>query len=171
MPLLSRPLLLYDVRDVEALCTSIVQRSRLSLDHHDREDLTAYLIATCWELSLRYEPGRTSFSTWATTTLRLRVIDWNRARNGRTRWQFSGHTYERERPRLVPLDAELVDTLPTGTGDPALDSDPDLGGILDAGDRQEARDYLALGLELPTSHWVSSCLDELRDELERRSPG
>jgi DNA-directed RNA polymerase specialized sigma24 family protein len=95
MPLLSRPLPLFDVRDVEALCTGIVRHSRLPLDHHDREDLTAYLIATCWELSLRYEPGRTSFSTWATTTLKLRVIDWNRKRNGRTRWQFSGHTYER----------------------------------------------------------------------------
>jgi DNA-directed RNA polymerase specialized sigma24 family protein len=149
MPLLSRPLPLFDVRDVEALCTGIVQRSRLTLDHHDREDLTAYLIATCWELSLRYEPGQTSFSTWATTTLKLRVIDWNRKRNGRTRWQFSGHTYERERPRLVPLDAELVDTLPARAGDPALDSETALGGILDAGDSQEARDYLALGLEPP----------------------
>jgi DNA-directed RNA polymerase specialized sigma24 family protein len=149
MPLLSRPLPLYDVRDVEALCTSIVQRSRLSLDHHDREDLTAYLIVACWELSLRYEPGPTSFSTWATTTLRLRTIDWNRKRNGRTRWQFSGHTYEREQPRLVALDSELAGALPARAGDPALDSDPDLGGILDAGDRQEARDYLALGLEPP----------------------
>jgi DNA-directed RNA polymerase specialized sigma24 family protein len=129
MSLLSRPLPLFDVRDVEALCTSIVQRNRLSLDHRDREDLIAYLIATCWELSLRYEPGRTSFSTWAGNTLRLRVFDWNRARNGRTRWQFSGHVYERERPLLVPLDAELVDTLPAGAGDPALDSDPDLGGF------------------------------------------
>jgi DNA-directed RNA polymerase specialized sigma24 family protein len=149
MSLLSRPLPLFDVRDVEALCTSIVQRNRLSLDHRDREDLIAYLIATCWELSLRYEPGRTSFSTWAGNTLRLRVFDWNRARNGRTRWQFSGHVYERERPRLVPLDAELVDTLPAGAGEPALDSDPDLGGIFDPGGSQEARDYLVLGLDPP----------------------
>jgi DNA-directed RNA polymerase specialized sigma24 family protein len=149
MPLLSRPLPLFDVRNVEALCTSIVQRSRLSLDHHDREDLTAYLIATCWELSLRYEPGKTSFSTWATTTLKLRTIDWNRKRNGRTRWQFSGHTYERERPQFVSLDAELVDTLAAGAGDPALDSETDLAGVLDAGGSPEARDYLALGLEPP----------------------
>jgi DNA-directed RNA polymerase specialized sigma24 family protein len=149
MSLLSRPLPLFDVRDVEALCTSIVQRSRLPLDHHDREDLTTYLIETCWELSLRYEPGPTSFSTWATTTLKLRTIDWNRKRNGRTRWQFSGHIYERPRPVVVSLDTELVDTLAAGAGDSALDSETDLAGVLDSGGSQIARDYLALGLEPP----------------------
>jgi DNA-directed RNA polymerase specialized sigma24 family protein len=105
--LLSRPWTLHDVGDVERLCTSIVRRSKLRLSRDEEEDLTVYLIETCWELSLRYQPGTgstTSFLGWATTNLRLRAIDWRRSRYGRTTWRFANHTYERPRPLLLSLD-------------------------------------------------------------------
>jgi hypothetical protein len=48
-----------------------------------------------------------SFSTYATSTLYRRVVDWQRQRCGRTRWAFgNGRVYERKRPELVSLDAD-----------------------------------------------------------------
>jgi hypothetical protein len=97
---------LLGIADVEAFTARIVERSGLRLSPEDREELHVYLIEEAWLLSERYRPGGVSFSTVAGTTLRLRVVDWKRARWGRTRWAFSGHTYERERPQLVSLDAD-----------------------------------------------------------------
>lgn len=102
--MLGSRLALHDVMDVEAFCVRIVDRSSLELRHHDREDLVAYLIETCWELSRRYERGGVRFSTVAGTILRQRLVDWQRSQNGRTRWQFRGRTYERQLPTVVPLD-------------------------------------------------------------------
>jgi hypothetical protein len=48
------------VRATEAFCSRIVQRAGLELSFHE-DDLRAYLVAECWQLSLRYEPGRGSF--------------------------------------------------------------------------------------------------------------
>ena len=113
------------MRDVEGLCVQVIHRSALKLSYHEREDLLAYLLALTWELSERFQPGGISFCSYATTTLRLRVIDWQRSRNGRTVWKFAGHTYERPRPKLVSLDADdpngnrLVETL----GGSSLDGD------------------------------------------------
>ena len=153
MALLSRPLRLHDVADVEALMARAIERSGHTgtLRPHQRDDLLTYLVEVAWELSLRWEPDRggPNFGVFAYVTGQRRIIDWFRAEFGRSRWQWAGHSYERERPDLVLLDDGLVDALPAGTGDPALDSSPDLRGLLDAGDRQEARDYLALGLDPP----------------------
>jgi hypothetical protein len=81
--------------------------ARLKLSLHDGEELHAYLIAECWRLSLRYDGSQGSrFSVWARQTLSLRLVDWQRARWGRTRWTFSdGHVHERERPQPISLDA------------------------------------------------------------------
>ena len=91
-------------------------------------------------------------------TLRLRVVDWIRARNGRTRWAFSdGHVHERKPPQLVPLD-ELGESLASGSGDPADGCDSDL----------ERCSVMEVARELGTTkRWVSLRLDELREELER----
>jgi hypothetical protein len=153
--LLSRPWTLHDVGDVERLCTSIVRRSKLRLSRDEEEDLTVYLIETCWELSLRYQPGTgstTSFLGWATTNLRLRAIDWRRSRYGRTTWRFANHTYERPRPLLLSLDEldpghdRMGQPLGAGPGDPASDSTTAFAGLHPAGDRQRARDLETLGL-------------------------
>jgi DNA-directed RNA polymerase specialized sigma24 family protein len=116
-------LALHDVDDAFALCSRVVSLSGLSLRWHEREDLVAYLVSECWALSLRYEPGGIRFSTWATGTLRRRVVDWQRQRNGRTRWQFAGRVYERERPDLVPLDDGGLDV---AVGRGGLDDGADL---------------------------------------------
>jgi hypothetical protein len=106
MALLNGKYELLGIEDVEAFTAGIIHRSRLDLSYHDREELHVFLIEECWKLSLRYKPGiiRQGFSTWARLALSRRVIDWQRSRFGRTRWQFGGHTYERPRVDLVSLD-------------------------------------------------------------------
>jgi DNA-directed RNA polymerase specialized sigma24 family protein len=130
---------LHDVDDAARFVAAIATRSGLKLAYHDREDLEQFLLVECWKLSLRYKPGGGSFSSFAGTTLRLRVVDWTRQRKGRTRWQFSGHTYERERPRLVSLD-RLADPLAGSTSDSPADRVATLAGLLPDGDRQSAED-------------------------------
>jgi len=130
------------VRDVEALCWSVVDRSRLKLNHHDRADLTTYLIETCWVLSERFEPGGIKFSTFATNTLRFRLVDWQRSRNGRTKWSFAGFTYERVQPQLVSLDADdsLSDRLGSSLAGSGLDDgEPRLSDELRALDKRSSR--------------------------------
>jgi hypothetical protein len=145
------PLRLHDVDDGVRFAGAIAARSRLNLSYHDAEDLRQYLVTELWLLSTRYDPAvsSVSFSAWAGTTLKLRVVDWQRQRFGRTKWQFAGHTYERPRPRLVPLDARLDDALGSGTGDPADSGDLGFTGVFDGGDRQRVRDLETLGLRPP----------------------
>ena len=153
--MLTGTLSLHEIDDVEAFTLAIVQRSRLELSHHDREDLVAYLLTECWRLSLRFEPGGISFSTYAGTTLRGRLVDWQRKRFGRTRYVFSDRVLERKLPELVSLDADdsngdpLGDNLGTRAGDPAADRDPDFERLLRTGSGTRARDYEALGLKPP----------------------
>jgi hypothetical protein len=121
---------LLDVRDTEALCASVIQKSGLELSYHDHEDLLAFLIETAWRLSLKYEPGRGStknFAGWATTNLRLGVIEWQRKRFGRTHWKFRDSTYERKRPTIVSLDDD--------SGDDRMGEALGGGGLDDDGDR------------------------------------
>ena len=124
--MLPRKLVLHDVRDVELYCARILHRANLTLAHHDSEDLLAYLVETCWELSLVYRPNGqpARFSSYAAPILQRRVTDWQRKTKGRTRWTFRDHIYERPRPILVSLDSVT----------PELDR---LGASLDprAGDR------------------------------------
>lgn len=105
---LNGKLALYDVRDVEALAASIVQRAQPDLGFHDREDLVAELVETAWELSLGYQRGDTRFpprfSVYVTPILKRRVVDWQRRRFGRTRWQFKDRVYERPAVTVHSLD-------------------------------------------------------------------
>jgi hypothetical protein len=144
------PLALHDVADAERFCAFIVTQSRLELSYHDREDLHAWLLSECWLLSLRFEPGGISFSTFAGNTLRRRAIDWQRSHFGRRTWRFKDRVYERPKVELVSLDATEEDRLERAltvqAGDPEADSDPAFGGLLSDGDRQRARDLDALGL-------------------------
>jgi DNA-directed RNA polymerase specialized sigma24 family protein len=142
MTLLQRPLALHDVRDCEALCTHVIQRSRLNLSHHDSEDLLAYLISEAWLLSERYEPGGITFSTWATTTLRVRAYDWLRSRRGRTRWQFHDRVYARPQPVLVSFDEldRMGDIDAGSSGDSEAIGFASLGGLVGAGSSETDRD-------------------------------
>lgn len=90
-------------------------------------------------------------SAYADQRLRLRLVEWKRARF-RTRWKFKDRVYERPRPQLVPLDYldRLDAALAARSGDPADSGDSALGGLLDDGDRQRAaRDLDTLGLGPP----------------------
>lgn len=142
-------LALQDVDDAQRFVCAIVTRSGLSLSWSEREDLEQYLLVEAWRLSLRYQPGGISFSTFAGNTLKLRIVDWQRDRYGRSRWQFrDGRVHERERPQLVSLDDERFDLEPLAawSGDPAADRDETLGRLLADRDRKRAQDIATLGL-------------------------
>jgi DNA-directed RNA polymerase specialized sigma24 family protein len=145
---------LHDVDDAAKFVASIATRSNLRLSYHDQEDLHQYLLVEAWKLSVQEpRPWRTSFSGWVTPLLRLRIVDWQRQRNGRTVWKFANHTYERERPQLLSLDDPERDhlgaALAASTSDPAASGDTSLAWLVGAGDRTRAQDYEALGLRPP----------------------
>jgi DNA-directed RNA polymerase specialized sigma24 family protein len=145
---------LHDIDDGVAFVAAITNRSGLELSWADREDLQQFLLTTAWEISLTFEPGRSgvTFSSFAGTILRRRVVDWRRkSAGGRTKWTFKTHTYERQLPSFVPFDDSAVDRLertqPEGGGDREVGSDLGDGGLVVSGDRQRARDFELLGLE------------------------
>jgi DNA-directed RNA polymerase specialized sigma24 family protein len=170
--LLGRTWRLHDVEDVEALaCKALddtLRKGGAYLRPDQRDDCLAFLLATAWELSERWEPGRggVSFATYCYRTLRLRVVDWHRQEYGRTRWKFAHGTHVRDRPDVLSLDADhpgrdrLDASLSSREGDLADDRSPDLTRML--------RGEVASALRTSTS-WVSSRLYELGLEIERGS--
>ncbi len=153
-------LALHDVADTEHFCARILQRKGLD-QHHDAEDILAWLIELTWELSLSYRPGGITFSTWAGTTLRRRLVDRIRTTEGRTVWKFSTHTYTRQRPVVVSIDepsghrngeiyestpnAGLHDTLRTRAVDDPADRATSLDGLLRTGHRPHPRAHAGSG--------------------------
>ena len=132
------------------------------------EDALSFLVTAFWETSTKWDPERGgNFATHAYRLLRLRLVDWYRSELGRTKWQWSDSSYERERPTLLSLEhetgiggpgkhdtgnaeripGELARAYAERSSDPANDRDPDLDGLLTGGGRQRARDLDELGLE------------------------
>jgi hypothetical protein len=141
-------LALHDIHDAEAFAGALARDHgrRRGLSYYEQEDLYAFAVSTLWELSTRYQPGGVSFSTWAGTTLRKRLVDHDRARLGRSVWRFGdGRVHERPRPRLVSLD-ELGDAVAPGSSDPPASRDADLLGLVEERGRCRSRDLDALGL-------------------------
>jgi DNA-directed RNA polymerase specialized sigma24 family protein len=144
------PLALWNVDDAQAFCWAIVRKAGRELDYHDAEDLAQYLLVECWRLSERYEPGGPDFDGWAAKILKLRVVDWERSRFGRTKWAFNDRTYERAKPALVSLDdAAMGGAEPPQSSDPEDDCDSALQWVLRNGSGTRARDYEALGISPP----------------------
>ena len=147
------PLALHDVDDAEAFVGAIVSRTGLELSWDAREDLQQFLLTTAWEISLTFEPGRSgvTFSSYAGTILRRRVVDWRRkSAGGRTKWTFKTHIYERRLPSFVSIDNEfdsdlLGSALGTDGGDDEANRDAPGGGLLGDRDSLRARDLEALG--------------------------
>jgi hypothetical protein len=142
----SRPLALLDVEDTERLVNHVIVRSGLALRPHQHDELATFLIAECWKLSLRFERGRgstTTFAGWAATNLRLRVVDW-------LRHEFGSSRLVHQRPEFLSLDDpdrdHLGSALGARDGDPAASCDPDLERLDAARNRERARDYETLGL-------------------------
>lgn len=154
--------------NAEKLANSVLNealRSRnIALDEFRREDLLADLVSCAWELSLRYDRRRQQATTdlrfrdpgfqgWAAPYLKLRVIDWFRKTNGRTKWQFADYVYERPKPIIVSLQYDVSrkdETDRTRRGrrldelvgqvdlDPAACSEADLRRALERGDSAQA---------------------------------
>ena len=133
--MLGAKLSLHDIPDVEAFCSQIVRISGLELSYHEREDLTEELIVVCWELSERYDPaGISSFRIYARRILRLRTVDWVRRYRGRTRWQFSGGDYNRDRVQLLSLGDPLAESYAKRSVDSTEDRLSDLHRLLGSRD-------------------------------------
>ena len=136
--------------DVEKLSRKVLEnhlrKTQSTLTEHDYDDALAYLVATTWELSQRYNPDKgPAFSTYAWRLLSLRIVDWRREHHGRNKWTFSTHTHTRQLTQPLSLDhhhaadgTTLGDTLTATTGDPATDSNPDLIRALRAPSSDEA---------------------------------
>lgn len=131
--MLTGTLELHDITDVEAFCTTIANGRLRQYNELDQEDLIAYLIAQCWILSKRYKPGGISFSTYAGTTLRRRIIDWIRTNKHDTRYPTP--------PELLPLDRANT---PSPLRDPG-DSHTPLEWILPPRNSQDDRPYPTVG--------------------------
>jgi hypothetical protein len=103
--LLSEPLALHDVRDVEAMCRSILDRQLRAYRAHylnpdDYEDVLALFVSTAWEWSLTHDPDRElSFSSYLNRYLGPRLADWFRRRFGDARYGPP--------PEVVTLEPEL----------------------------------------------------------------
>ncbi len=142
--------------DMEKLCRKAfgdyvrATKSYYRVDHE--EDAISYLLGIAWRLPELYEAKArsVSFVTYSYRLLRLRCTDWQRETHGRTRWQFSSHTYERE-PRIAPLSLDgpapgaadnvrLGELIADGAGDRATDRLSPHDGLLGRGDRELARD-------------------------------
>ena len=85
--MLNTKLVCHDIDDVERFCQWIA-KNETSLSPSDKEDLVAYLVSLCWELSLKYEPeGATIlFRSYAGSILRNRIVDWKRKTFGDSRY-------------------------------------------------------------------------------------
>jgi hypothetical protein len=152
--LLNSRLRLHDIDDTEAFAVRLVRRYATDLGQDDFEELIVYLVEVAWELSLRYQPGKSAngFSAGAGTILARRIIDWRRSKFGRTRWVFAGRIHERAQPSIVSLDElddagrdRLGSTLATGSGDSTPDWDAISGGLFGDRDRTRAEDLATLG--------------------------
>jgi hypothetical protein len=99
-------------------------------------------------MSERYDPELfSSFEAIVRNRLSNRCTDWLRQHRGRTRWQFSGHTYERTIEQPVSLDAAAGEdgTLAENVGQvdaaiEALCAPAPFSGVLDDRDRDAVFD-------------------------------
>lgn len=139
--MLNGTLSLHDIRDVEAFCTTILDRRGLT--GPDREDLLAHLIEETWILSARDpKPWTRSFSGWVCPLLQLRLIDHVRKANGDWRYQTGRlrHQYQH-----IPLDDPMVGTLTASPLDDPAHSDANLLRQLRDRDRTQDTPYKILG--------------------------
>jgi hypothetical protein len=135
---LNGQLALHDIRDTEAFCITIIQRSRLELGHHDQQDLLAYLVEEAWILSRTWRPGPSPFSTHAGQWLPRRIIDWQRQRQD-TRYPSNTRFAE------VSIDDRMAQPHTLSMVDDHLHRDPDHERLHRTRDRSEDRPYPNLG--------------------------
>lgn len=151
--MLNGTLTLHDIRDVEAFCATIIQRSRIDLTSIEHDDLLAYLITEAWRISGldqnlqpihprpagAYDRGDPQhpprFSVIATERLRHRITDWLRQTRADHRYPSA------RRYALVALDDQLADTLTASPLDDPQHRSPDLQRLLRERPSQDERPY------------------------------
>jgi hypothetical protein len=121
----------------------------------DHDECISFLLEQLVRLAYRYDPtakGARDFAGFAAYRLRVfGLADYLRSTRGRTVWQFSTHTYQREIPVLLSLDEDadaggLDAPLATGSGDPATRSDPALRRLVADRASRRAEDLASLGI-------------------------
>jgi hypothetical protein len=149
MSLYPRLIALHDIADVEGLCTRAARvwarNLGRGLSSQDMESLISFLVWSGYRMADRYDRERSSsFEAVVRGRLANRCVDWIRENDGRTRWQFRGHTYERHVPFQVSLDAAGDDggTLADSVGVVDRDFEADsvaavCGGLLEDRDSEE----------------------------------
>jgi hypothetical protein len=124
--LLGRPWQLREVADVEALARAILERQLGKRGAHLRTDFYDEAICFLLEVAVRadrgYNPARGPWEPFLRWKLTNGVTDFYRREFGRTRWQFSAYTHQRERPELISLNdqrsaGELDGALVGSTGE------------------------------------------------------
>lgn len=93
--LLTTPIAVHDVRDIEAHVRAILDSGLAELaarlDASLYEDAHSFLVARGLELGRGYDPTRgLSFSTYSRRILRLRLADWYRSTFGDARYDRAG---------------------------------------------------------------------------------
>lgn len=156
--MLNGRLQLHGCSDVELLCVKVLnnweRRTNTSLNTSDREDAVAFLIAAAWEIAeFKFDPNRgVRFDSHVFPILAFRLVDWLRLDEGRTKWQFATHTYERPKTTVLSLDGpaysggddgdtgRLGELVAVHDGGGPADPDEVLAGLIRDRDRERARD-------------------------------
>jgi hypothetical protein len=107
MSLLGRPFPLEDVDDIERLCRSLLRDISDHLQWWQYDDCLSDLIGRAWEIHERWDRERTpSFRQYLTFRIRsYEIPDLARHYLKRTKWQWGEHSYVRERPAVLSLNA------------------------------------------------------------------
>lgn len=143
----------------------MIAKSGLSLSHAEHEDALAHLLGEAFQLAERYDASRGSFSNHATRGLRTRLVDWQRQRLGRTKWQFKDRVHIRERPVIVSLDDDVVGAEPAGSLAEGAWATVNIGWPLSSGASMKE-----LSAQLGESQkWLEAQLERLQRELVRLS--
>lgn len=195
---LGAKLSLHDVDDVEGLAGAVLEERlrlwRVYLKPHLHEEAIAYLVATAWELSEKFDAARSSsFAAYAGASLRLRLVDWFRATFGDSRYgrrpeplsidyrdeleaAFGSSSRGRDLDELLvdPVDVHEAALAALGLGIewgtislPGLATVREIGIPLSRGASLEA---IARGLG-QSRRRVEQRIEELRDELLAGNPG
>jgi hypothetical protein len=144
--MLREKLQLFEVLDTEALCAHVIRRSGFQLGHYEFENCLTFLIETAWEYSLTYQPSvPPRFAVHLKGLLGRRLVDWQRTRNGRTKWQFADRTYERVLPTFTSLDDRPVEAVDPQSVDAGAYSDSVARRVLRTRDSEQAGHDVEVG--------------------------
>lgn len=160
--------------DVVPLCRRVLVKwaryTQTSLSPEDFEEAHAFLVKAAWQLSQRWDPNRgVGFDAHLHSILPFRVTDWLRGDEGRTKWAWATHTYERAREQKpLSLDAgsgedarTLGDLLAEAVGPDSASLESSLGWLERTRDSSRSGDVRLL------RQWMCEADEGRTEPLER----